>query len=692
MDGKNNMNGIKTKLKKIFFKEIKFNNIKNFLKEKGNYVLCFLLSFVIITSIFIIKKVTPFGDNTLLDSDFFYQYDVMLAEMRDRFLSHSDMIYSFRSGLGLPLYRNFFNYIASPINLIALFVQRSKFMMSFSFIIGVKAIISACTMYYYLYKRFGNNDDAGGGNTFEEKDEGNKISKFFYIPLALLYAFSGYFSSYYINIMWLDGMMLLPILAGSIDDIVKERKWTKYCITLVIIIFTNYYIGYMICIFSCLYFIYSFIVNSTFWKKKQENEESSKTFKKRLIETIKMNFVSFVKAGIVFALVSILAALMCMVTIYLVKTSLDSLDATTTNEEVPTEFGYDMIVRDVLLANFNGARSNLYYSDEAHIPHISVGVLSIMLVGLFLFNRKISLKEKIISILFIGFYFAAFFVPQIDFVIHAFHEPNDYPFRYAFIYSFIFIMIASRTLKDIKNNSYLSLIFIFSVILTFLIMSGREEIAILNQEVFIMNVVFLALYTIGLMFGKFFKYNRIIIALFIITVPIELVLMYRNKWNISQDINGFINDYNMYKPIVEYINKNDNEKFYRMDKVNYLSLNDGCWNGYNGITIFSSMAYNILSEFQCALGIPGNNCDSYIYNDTSPLYNLLFDVKYVIDGFEHDSPEYYDEIPIGQETAYRFKYTNGIGFGVNENLLDLKFRDESPFEIQNSVVRLSSRN
>ena len=73
MDGKNNMNGIKTKLKKIFFKEIKFNNIKNFLKEKGNYVLCFLLSFVIITSIFIIKKVTPFGDNTLLDSDFFYQ-------------------------------------------------------------------------------------------------------------------------------------------------------------------------------------------------------------------------------------------------------------------------------------------------------------------------------------------------------------------------------------------------------------------------------------------------------------------------------------------------------------------------------------------------------------------------------------------------------------------------------------------
>ena len=153
MDGKNNMNGIKTKLKKIFFKEIKFNNIKNFLKEKGNYVLCFLLSFVIITSIFIIKKVTPFGDNTLLDSDFFYQYDVMLAEMRDRFLSHSDMIYSFRSGLGLPLYRNFFNYIASPINLIALFVQRSKFMMSFSFIIGVKAIISACTMYYYLYKR-----------------------------------------------------------------------------------------------------------------------------------------------------------------------------------------------------------------------------------------------------------------------------------------------------------------------------------------------------------------------------------------------------------------------------------------------------------------------------------------------------------------------------------------------------------
>ncbi|UKI29303.1 MAG: YfhO family protein [Clostridium sp.] len=49
--------------------------------------------------------------------------------------------------------------------------------------------------------------------------------------------------------------------------------------------------------------------------------------------------------------------------------------------------------------------------------------------------------------------FISFYIGQIDFIWHAFHVPNDLPFRYSFVYSFLFVIIAAyglRSIKDIK--------------------------------------------------------------------------------------------------------------------------------------------------------------------------------------------------------------------------------------------------
>ena len=639
------------------------SEIKNPFGDKVCYIACFFISLFIICLIFIIKKVVPFGNNTLLDSDFYYQYSVMLAEIRDRILSNSDKIYSFRSGLGLPLYRNFINYISSPINIISIFFPRDRFMMSFSFIIGLKVVLSSCFMLWYL-------------NSRKEK---NSFSN---IPFAILYAFSGYFSNYFINIMWTDSMMLLPLIAIGIDNIVKNKKWIMYCVVLTITIFANYYTGYMICVFACLYFIYSFIINTEF-----------KFNKKYIIETISR----LMKVGIIFTLSSIFAALLCITPIMLIKTSISTLDASNGEKEFQTEFRFDINARDIVFSHFNGAHRTLYYSDDISVPSISVGVLSIFFVIAFLINKKISAKEKIMSIFLLAFYFAAFFVPRIDFVLHAFHEPNDFPYRYAFIYSFIFIMISARSLDKLKQLNYSTVLIIFSLLMGLFIWYGRqmnnEEDAVLNNTVLIYNIAFLAIYTAIIVFGKYFNMNKIVELLLIMCVCIEIILMYNDKWEIDQDITDFINDYNELKPVVENINKNDDEKFFRMDKLNYLSLNDGSWNRYNGVTIFSSMAYDKLSEFQYAFGIPGNGSYSYIYNDTSPLYNLLFDVKYVLDDFQiknDDYSFYYEEKEIESKIVNKFKYTAGIGFAVDYDARNIDFHGKNPFIMQNNIVKMAS--
>ena len=64
------------------------------------------------------------------------------------------------------------------------------------------------------------------------------------------------------NIMWLDGVVLLPLVILGVDKLINENKCKLYVISLFIAIVSNYYIGYMICIFSGLYFIYKLILNN----------------------------------------------------------------------------------------------------------------------------------------------------------------------------------------------------------------------------------------------------------------------------------------------------------------------------------------------------------------------------------------------------------------------------------------------
>lgn len=61
--------------------------------------------------------------------------------------------------------------------------------------------------------------------------------------------------------MWLDCMWLLPFIILGLDRLVTERKYKMYCIALALGIFSNYYIGIMLCIYSVIYFVYLICVS-----------------------------------------------------------------------------------------------------------------------------------------------------------------------------------------------------------------------------------------------------------------------------------------------------------------------------------------------------------------------------------------------------------------------------------------------
>ena len=59
------------------------NKLSNFLKENRWLIITFLLSSIIISVIYTFNKIAPFGNNSMLDVDFYHQYGPLLNELYD---------------------------------------------------------------------------------------------------------------------------------------------------------------------------------------------------------------------------------------------------------------------------------------------------------------------------------------------------------------------------------------------------------------------------------------------------------------------------------------------------------------------------------------------------------------------------------------------------------------------------------
>jgi uncharacterized membrane protein YfhO len=95
------------------------------------------------------------------------------------------------------------------------------------------------------------------------------------------------------------------------------------------------------------------------------------------------------------------------------------------------------------------------------------------------------------------------------------------------------------------------------------------------------------------------------------------------------------------------------------------------------------MAYQNMSELQRYLGNQGNNINSYIYVDQTPIYDMMFNVKYTI-GSKLDKKRY-AEIKSNSYIT-KFNYSLGLGFGVNKDILNWEYTNNNPVYVQNDFV------
>ena len=208
------------------------------MKKFKDYFIVGGISVGILVILFLILRIYPFGKNTVLTGDLYTQVSALFYHLWDTILGSGSLLVDYTSGGGENFFGIFSYYLASPINFIILLFKRNDIYLAISLIVIIKFVLSAITCLYSLKYLF-------------KKD--NKM----FIPLALLYAFSGYSLINYQITAWMDVVYMFPLIVVGLKKLIDEDKPYMYGITLFLAICFSFYLSYMMLIFIFLIaFIY----------------------------------------------------------------------------------------------------------------------------------------------------------------------------------------------------------------------------------------------------------------------------------------------------------------------------------------------------------------------------------------------------------------------------------------------------
>lgn len=218
------------------------------MKKYIKYMYPVIGTLVIISIIYMLNGLYPFGSHSIVQVDADYQYIPVLYRIYD-FLHFKEGIIYDDIGFGNNIYTSLMiqGSLFSPINLMLYFVKRDNIVNYFNIILIVKICLISLSSYIYIDRKF-------------------KVSNFYKVLFSILYGFSGWVLLNYFNIMWLDSVILFPLIIMYLEELIKNDKCMGYIIFLSGSLIITYYISFYILIFIIFY---SFLLIFLFVDKKR---------------------------------------------------------------------------------------------------------------------------------------------------------------------------------------------------------------------------------------------------------------------------------------------------------------------------------------------------------------------------------------------------------------------------------------
>lgn len=602
-------------------------------------------------------KIFPFGtDYTLLKIDLSQQYAPMLAELYDLIKSEKSIVYSWSAGLGYSFLGNYINYLASPFTYIIFFFSRENIAHAISVIILLKTILVSSSFSYYLKKTF---------------NSANALN----VSFSLLYTFSSWYVAYHWNIMWLDILFCLPFLAVGIQNIIKQKKCSLYLLVLAFAIMSNYYMAYMVCIFSCIYFIYYYIQN----------------FNADCTEPVgKIN--NFFRSGLLFAACSIAAALLSAA--FLVPLYFMLKSSSATGDAFPNSISFNFNLLYFWANHFSGPEIIYQTGRNLKLPNVWCGMFVVLLLPLYIFSKKFSKKERIIDFMLIAFLILSLNLNLLNFIWHGFHFANGLNDRFAFLYIFVILTVSYKAILKIGSIKVWQMLLSGIAACAFIIGLYTYNPDIIEKYTLIISLGFTVIYIVLGCISKIKKTDKSLIMVFAVFFVIaEIIFSQLLNFNFNFNKNYYDGDYEVFKHTQNQISDSDEELLFRIETANTNNCMEPMVFGYNGISNFSSMTKQSVAQNQSALGMDSNEINSFMYYPQTPVYNSMFAIKYLLDDSHTlNEDSFYSEVKLNGEKNYCIAYKNKyyLPLGFCTDFAFEQFHSEmkkNPFEQQQNMFK-----
>ena len=614
----------------------------------------FLIPVILMGAYFAYRQMAPFGPSSLLTVDLGQQYVDFFAYFRNIILHHpSALFYSFSKGLGGEMLGTNAYYLFSPLNLILLFFPGKWLTSGIMVLTLVRYGLAGLTFAWLLLRTRLQN--------------GFRIWAF-----STAYALNGWMIANQLNMIWLDAMIILPLIIWGLLKLIHDGRLGTYIAWLAVMMIDNYYMAWMICLFTILVVLWQ-LPTLADWRT-------------RLRATGRYLASSVAGAGI--------AAITLLPTFYALTTSKGTYTETAISSKL--EYQPLKMLGKLVPGSFD------FNQMPSGQPNIYIGMLLMIGAGLYFFNSRVKWSQRLVAGLVTIFFILSFCYEPLDLLWHAGQFPVWYPYRFSFIFAFWCILLAARVLQPSYQLQWPGALAILIISGLVFWLTGQLKLSYLSTSQRLIGLGFVVVSLAALMIARRNSprlYDFLIVLIVACDVGTSAFTSLNKIAYVSQD------EFGKYTQQLDQASrqlKRHDSGFYRIAKTFMRTKDDPMQGDFYSADHFGSTLEPPIPAFMGAIGQPAG--DGFVsYDNGTQVSDALLGFKYTMTARHHGIENgdqimplsgyrpYWTRLPKVDQTKMITSRKNAaalpIAFGASSEIFQLGKATLDPLSYQSQIFQ-----
>ena len=454
------------------------------------------------------------------------------------------------------------------------------------------------------------------------------------VLLSSFFAFGTWVAANMTNPMWLDPLILLPVLLIFLIKMMRSnenRYHILYVITIVVMIITNYYIAAMNLLFLSIFMVLFTALGFITWRKL-------------------WRYIVMTGIGCVLDLWLLIPTVISLLgsekshTPYIVEVM---------NTFLPSSAAKPKLLNPLVIIPkmFSTSYNSLQIMEGQ--PDIYVGMLPLILTVAFFLNKRIAAKVKIAGASCLAITVAFFCIKELNLIAHFGTEPYGYLYRYAYVWAFICVVLACICLMNLDGLSVWMIAVSGGVCLALLgVAVAVVHTPLLPARGIVLNAVMIVVESAVItVYIRFRKSSVVVWCL----VPLTICYMIEAGWNMKIVYNShalmaptaseYAADTERISRGLETIREYESsgggafDGYYRIESFPHRNANDSLSFAYKSVSAYNSL---LPMEHRILLYKLGYN-DNGLFTDYDPgntrVMDAMLGIKYIMTDGNYEPSE-----------------------------------------------------